>query len=306
MSFPQIVRLVLVGLAGLCAVLSLHAAPLKFVYPPPESTTDQRHLYYWQLLEAALEANRDKYGDFRLMPYPIAMSFQRAAAEVEIGKGRVNIVARATNLDLERRLRPIPLPLDKGLLGYRIFLATPETAELLKQVKTLDDLRALSIGQAVPWTDVPILQEAGFHLVLSEYYEPLFGMLASRRFDVFPRGVNEVQAEWEAQVKKFPNLVIDRQLVLAYPMPRYFFVPRTEEGERMAERIEDGLKRLVRSGQFDRMYSAYKREVLRGVELSGRRVFRLPNPQLSPLAPKDRVWWDDLEAELRPATGPKR
>lgn len=42
------------------------------------------------------------------------MTFQRAVLEVESGKGLVNIVFRATNLELESRLRPIRIPLDKG------------------------------------------------------------------------------------------------------------------------------------------------------------------------------------------------
>ena len=86
-----------------------------------------------------------------------------------------------------------------------------------------------------------------------------------------------------------------------YRMPRYFFVPRTEQGARMARRLEDGLRRMARSGEFDRRYRAYKRLVLTGVDLAGRRVFRLPNPQLSELAPTgEAFWWDDLAVELAP------
>ena len=34
------------------------------------------------------------------------------------------------------------------------------------------------------------------------------------------------------------------------------------------------------------------------LHLPGRTVFRLPNPELSPEAPTDKFWWDDLAAEL--------
>ena len=275
---------------------------MRFVYPPPEVKGDQRHLYYWELLAAALDSNRGKYGDYEVVPYDTPMNYARAVQELEAGdRGRVNIVARATSLELEERMRPIPLPLDKGLLGYRLFLIMPETQERLAQVRSLDDLRRFTIGQAIPWTDTKILQAGGFKLVLANDYEGLFKMLGARRFDLFSRGLNEIYGEWLAQRKNVPDMVIERNLVLHYPMPRYFFVPRTEQGARMAERIEDGLRRLAQSGEFERRYQAYKRSILADLNLAGRRVLRLHNPQLSPLAPtSDKFWWDDLAAELAP------
>ena len=39
--------------------------------------------------------------------------------------------------------------------------------------------------------------------------------------------------------------------------------------------------------------------MLKDIHLSGRTVFRLPNPELSPEAPlADKYWWDDLAAEV--------
>ena len=61
---------------------ALKAETMSFVYPPPEAAGDERHLYYWQLLDAALASNRDKYGDYATAAYSDPMTFQRAAAEV--------------------------------------------------------------------------------------------------------------------------------------------------------------------------------------------------------------------------------
>ncbi len=284
----------------LCSAV-LRAETMSFVYPPPEAAGDERHLYYWQLLDAALASNRDKYGDYSTAAYSVPMTFQRAVAEVASGKGRVNIVSRATNLDLEKRLRPIRIPLDKGLLGVRMFLVMPDTQLWLEQTRTLDELKRFSIGQSSSWTDVRILESAGFKLVLSDTYTPLFAMLGAGRFDLFARGAIEIAAEWRAYKDAVPGLMIEKYFLLQYPMPRYFFVPRTEEGERMAERIEDGLRRLRRSGEFERRYQNWKKLVFKDIQLAGRIVFRLPNPELSPETPlDDKYWWDDLAAELAP------
>ncbi|MBS1226971.1 MAG: hypothetical protein H6R17_248 [Proteobacteria bacterium] len=283
----------------LCVFGVARAAPMRFVYPPPEAVGDERHLYYWQLLDAALSSNRDKYGDYSATPFAVPMSFQRGVAEVESGGSRVNIISRATNRDLEKRLLPIRIPLDKGLLGARLFLIMPETQSRLDQVRTLADLRRFTIGQSSSWSDVAILQSAGFKLVQADAYLPLFSMLGARRFDLFSRGAIEIEAELASNQDKVPGLMIDRRLLLYYPMPRYFFVPRTADGERMAERIADGLLRLRRSGEFERRYQAWKKLVLKDLELSGRTLFRLPNPELSPETPlADKYWWDDLAAEV--------
>ncbi|MBS1210662.1 MAG: hypothetical protein H6R19_3060, partial [Proteobacteria bacterium] len=172
----------------------------------------------------------------------------------------------------------------------------------LDAVKSIEELKAFSIGQATPWTDVKILEANQFNVVIANNYEGLFQMLGMRRFDLFSRGVIEIHSEWTAHKDKVPGLAIEKHMMLAYPMPRYFFVPRTPAGEKMAERIEDGLLRLARSGEFERRYLAYKKLVLADINLSGRRVFRLSNPQLSDKAPPltDKFWWDDLSAELAP------
>lgn len=274
------------------------AASMDFVYPPPEAAGDERHLYYWQLLDAALATNSDQYGEFTTKPFESPMTFQRGVAEVESGSGRVNIISRATNLDLEKRLRPIRIPLDKGLLGFRLFLVMPETQARLDKVKTLAELKQFTIGQSASWTDVHILQAAGFKLVLADAYTPLFSMLGGRRFDLFARGAIEIESEWRANRESVPGMMIEKRFALYYPMPRYFFVPRTPEGERMAERIEDGLQRLRASGEFERRYQAWKKLVLGDLQLPGRTVIRLPNPELSPEAPTDKFWWDDLAADL--------
>ena len=299
LRLPALARLAVFALAlSGVFVPTARAASMDFIYPPPEAAGDERHLYYWQLLDAALASNRDKYGDYTARPFDSPMTFQRGIAEVESGNGRVNIVSRATNLDLEKRLRPIRIPLDKGLLGFRLFLVMPETQVRLEQVKTLDELRQFTIGQSASWGDVRILQGAGFKLVLADAYTPLFSMLGGRRFDLFARGAIEIEAEWRANRENVPGMLIEKRFALHYPMPRYFFVPRTPEGERMAERIEDGLQRLRVSGEFERRYQAWKKLVLGGLQLPGRTVFRLPNPELSPEAPSDKFWWDDLGAEL--------
>lgn len=281
---------------------------MRFIHAAPEIAGDQRAAYFWELLAAVLESNRHRYGDYEIVSYPIPMNYARTVAEMSPGgQGRVNVFVPATNPDLEKRLLPVRIPADKGLLGYRLFLIMPETQRRLENVRNVDDLRQFTIGQGVPWADSRILEANGFKLVLANDYAGLFRMLDARRFDLFSRGIDEIQREWQQQKANIPTLQIERKLILHYPMPRYYFVPRTPEGERMAERIEDGLQRLAKSGEFDRRYAVYKSAVLGDLDLGGRHILHIPNPLLTPAIPvSDKRWWDDLASELKQPAGRTR
>lgn len=275
------------------------AAPVELRYVPGQSHDDRRYTYYWELLDAALNANRPAFGAFRMTPLFETMSAARATSEVA-NDGMVNIIVRTADARLDKTLRPIRIPLDKGLTGYRLFLINRDDPPDLAQVRTPADLARFEIGQGRAWVDVEILRAAGLNVVEGEGYDTLFQMLKARRFRLFPRGINEIQRELDAQQPQFPALAIERRLILHYPLPRYFYVARNPEGERLALRIEDGLRRLIRSGEFERRYRDYKKEVLSHLELSGRRVLRIPNPSLSPETPLAQTeLWDDLAAELR-------
>jgi len=294
-------RLMMTTLAAATLPIAVAQAqvPMRFVHPPPESAGDERHRYYWDLLDAALAANRDRFGPYEVSAFNTPMTFPRAAAEVQSGRGHVNIVSRATNRDLEAQLRAIPIPLDKGLLGARLFLVTPATQTRLAKVQTLAQLQEFSFGLASSWTDVKVLRAAGFKVVLADDYNSLFSMLGAGRFDIFSRGVVEIVSELKANKEAQPSLQIEQRLMLQYPLPRYFFVSRSAEGERLAERITDGLQRLRASGEFERRYRAWKQLVLKDLDLAGRQVLRLTNSELSDAAPlADSYWWDDLAAEL--------
>ncbi|GAB3250872.1 hypothetical protein [Chitinimonas naiadis] len=274
------------------------AEPLQLSYLAGQNLADKRYEYYWGLMEAALKVNAAQYGPYSLVASSQAMSPARAVLEVESG-GQINIIARTTSPELEKQLRPIRIPLDKGLTGYRLFLIRSESQARLQDVTRLADLAPFRVGQGRGWVDVQILRDAGLQVVEGEVYTGLFQMLRAGRFDLFSRGVNEISEELATARQQHDDLAIEKHILLYYPLPRYFFVARTPEGERIANRIENGLRRLMQNGEFDRRYKAYKKLALSGLSLSGRQLIRLPNNTLSAETPLGNpVYWDDLAAEL--------
>lgn len=282
------------------------STPMAYVFPPPESATDKRMDYYWELLHAALEATTAKWGPYRMEPSSIVMNAERSQALLADSK-TISLLVRTTNKDREALMRPIFIPLDKGLTGYRLFLIEKPTQARLRNVRSLADLKPFSIGQGSRWIDTEILAHAGLTVVTGGGYESLFKMLQAGRFDLFSRGINEIGEELQAGRALDPNLAIEQNLMLYYPLPRYFFFARTEEGERLAKRVEAGLQLLMENGQFETLYQKFKRQMLSGLNLSGRRVFRLENPTLSDQTPLSRrEYWDTLSIELTPKKSGQR
>ena len=273
------------------------AEPMRYVYPPPEGGSDKRLAYYWELLDAALKVTSRKWGPYSLGTSPVLMNADRSQILLA-SESEITLIVRTTSAERERVLLPVRIPLDKGLTGYRLFLTQESLQEQLLGVRTLDDLKQYRIGQGAAWIDAQILRSAGLTVESGSSYEALFQMLALGRFELFSRGVNEISKEHQEYQEKYPSMVVEKSLMLYYPLPRYFFFARSPEGERYAQRVAEGLDMLRKNGEFDKRYRAFKREILQGLDLSGRRLFRIPNPTLSAETPlKDRALWDDLALE---------
>jgi hypothetical protein len=86
----------------------------------------------------------------------------------------------------------------------------------------------------------------------SPAYLPLFKMLAAKRFDYFPRGLYEV---WnEAKIHADLGLVIEKNIMLYYEAPFYFFV--NKNNPQLADRIERGLKIAITDGSFEELFAS--------------------------------------------------
>lgn len=275
-------RRCLLGAFALLALPGRAAEPLQVVVQGPESAGDNRNDYYWEVLQAALEKTRGQWGDYRLT---IGANMNGLRAVEELQQGNLNLVLRSTSLELERTFRPVRIPLDKGLRGYRVFLIRRQLQSRLDQVRTLDDLKRFSIGQHAAWNDVDVLEKNGFKVVKGGKYDGLFGMLANGRFDLFSRSVIEVGDELRSQQARYPDLVVERKLLLYYPLAPYLFVRRDAGGEQLAQRVEAGLHSMLKDGSFDKMFNVLKAPIEQEFNLAGRRLLRISNPLLSPETP---------------------
>lgn len=267
------------------------ASPWRFVHNAPETEGDQRYAYHWRVLRAALEVTRSKYGDYRLEPGP-PMSEKLQVVEMQRAHGGLNTLVLDATQTLEQALLPVKIPVDKGLLGYRVFLIQAEDQPRFADVRSLEQLRQLRFGQQREWSDVAVYQAAGLPVVTGSSYEGLFHMLMLRRFDAFGRGVSEVGGELAHWRKQYPQMAIESELLLYYPLPVYFWFARTDEGRLRAQRVEEGMLALIADGTLDRLFTEEYATTIQQLGLDSRRTLRIANPHLSSNHPFDNAaYW---------------
>ena len=284
------------SLAAALLLVAANALAQTVVIYPRSAATDSQYIYDYDLLRMALEKTRGGFGPFELKASAVPMNQARAAEEIVAGSGAVTIFARSTAPEHEERMLPIRIPIDKGLVSYRLFLVRGEDQPLFAAVRTLDDLRKFSVGSFTTWADTKILREAGFRVVTGDSYEGLFRMLVAGRFDFFSRSVDEAFREYEERKGDLPGMKVEDTILLYFPTTRYFFVQRSDAGLELAQRVETGLNAMIRDGSFEAYFRKNKGEAIARAGLAKRKLFRISNPYLSPETPLARreLWYDAI------------
>ena len=284
--------------AAAVIVLLVHSSQaadrvMRYVYHPPESSLDVRYLYHWEILRTALEKTKPKWGPYKMVPSEL-MSERRQAFELKNATGKLTVMYLSTTPDFEKNLIPIRIPVDRNLGGYCILLIRKSDRKRFDGIRSLDDLRRFRYGRGLGWVDVDILRASRFDVVTGSSYDGLFEMLVNKRFDVFLRAATEVCDEYDERKGELPDLQIEDSLILYYPLPMYFWFPRTDEGRRLAARAEEGMRAMLADGTYDAIFDKYQRHKIERLRLKERTIFRIDNPFVGPETPfqDKRLWFD--------------
>ncbi len=255
--------------------------------PSPTADEDAQDVLLWYrnydspairgLLELALNKTPE-YGPYHLVRSQ-EMNQGRALREMaRDNRKAVQVANVATTPDREDNMLAVQIPIDGGLLGYRVCVTTPQMLDRFEGVERLADVRERHIrfGQGRHWPDTRVLEANGLDVVTHTRFETLFEMLDSGRFECFARGVSEVV--YDLKLQKDPRFVVEPTLMFTYTMPSYFFVGSGDYP--LAVRIQLGLERSIADGSFVEYLNRYFTEPLEALNLTGRRVFHLGNPWL--------------------------
>lgn len=246
---------------------------------------DKRGLYPIQLLQLALQKSGNAY---QTKPSKRDMPQWRTLRHVELGLG-VDVIWTFTTPERETSLLPIRIPIDRGLLGWRLLLIKEAFNTQFANLNDQEQLKKLRAGQGHDWPDLPILQHNGYTVSPSASYEGLFHMLALNRIQYFPRAVTEIDIELAAR----PNmgLAVAPKWVFFYPAPLYFFVKKDQQ--ELAAAIDKGLRIAIRDGSMRQLFLQHFGTAIQHANLKSRQVIRLQNPLLTKETPinQAQLWF---------------
>ena len=272
----------------ICLLIAWHgfAAGAQFVrFPMRELDVDHRSDYALQLLELALS----KSGiDYRIQAAAFPMNQERQVRELDANR-TIDVAPIPMSPEREARLLPIRIPINKGVLGWRLGLIRKGDQPQFARIDTLNDLKHVRLAQGQEWPDTQILQANGVEVMTAPRYEGLFKMLEAKRFDYFPRSVMEI---WDEEETHAQTLEVEPRVALHYVYDAYFMVNR--KNAKLARDIREGLEKAIADGSFDKLFDQYYGERLRKAHLERRTIIELKNPLLTPGTPSNRpeLWYD--------------
>jgi hypothetical protein len=259
--------------------------PVRYPRSEPQGQGDQSEHYAVRLLRLALA-----YAGQPHVIEPTSYKMGQTRALVELQNGRaIDVLWTMSSRQRETELLPVRIPLDMGLIGWRLLLIRRSDAARFEAIRAPAGLKELVALQGHDWPDTDILRGNGYRVETGSDYAGLFKMLSSSRADYFPRSVFEVWNELDAF--HWDDLMVAPGLALHYPSTFYFFVRKANPA--LAETIQYGLERMMADGSYARVFNDYFGDVIRRSALPVRRIFELNNPLLpaeTPLARRE-LWF---------------
>ncbi|MGJ8691706.1 MAG: substrate-binding periplasmic protein [Thalassotalea sp.] len=240
--------------------------------------------YYMEILS---EAFKHAESSIRVIKkYPIKIPHHRAFTYLS-SFNDIDIVAGYATEARDEKYLAIPVPLLKGLNGWRLAVVHQDNINIFKNVDTFEQFTLFRAGQYHSWTDAIILQHNGVKIVPGSDYDGLFRMLDNKRFDYFPRSVLHARKETEiySSVNKL-KVVVEPNIVIRYPTASYFYV--NKKNERLAFDIKLGLEIMVKNGRLNELFNQYFGALVSQLKLEKRKIFHLNNHLLPKSVPLDR------------------
>lgn len=247
-------------------------------YLPPSLSAD-RQMYEYEVIKAALEATTQSHGPYKLSTWDGGdMNVLRTMREIARGEvvnvGTIPLSGELINAELAI----IPIPIMKGLLGYRAMIVRAKDVERLGAIEDIEKFRKLKLGQLDFWSDIAVYEANDFEVVRGASMEVLFSMLERERFDYIPLGVGEVEKIFASFQEKYPHLTILPSSYLYYPYPVYTFVCTCEPA--IKDRLQTGLGVISNNGVLEKLFSQQFGDALDKINARKSKIFRIENASI--------------------------
>lgn len=231
------------------------------------------------LVRAALDAV-DFQADFQDAP---TGNERRNVHQISSGATHVDmmpVTPRRLELVRQGKLRMIPIPLDRGILSYRLNILLEKQKDILANVYEPKDLHAFIMGQNEGWMDVEIYRAAG--IPTKEIRNWADGEFAKQMeagyISLFPLGLEETLTFFLPHFRKtYPQLTVDEHILIHYPWFRFVWVSPLADADELYDALVRGFNIIVQDGTFMTLWNRHRSEPDAKLFIS-RRIININNP----------------------------
>ncbi|MEF3697979.1 amino acid ABC transporter substrate-binding protein [Desulfolutivibrio sp.] len=175
----------------------------------------------------------------------------------------------------------IPVPLDRGMLGWRLNLLLHSQRDMLADVRSVEDLAKFTMGQGEGWMDVDLYEAVGIRTKQVRRWRDaeFVQQMKAGYFQLFPLGLEEALDYFLPHFQTIePDIVADPYILVKYPWFRFPAVSAVAEDARaLYEALQHGFDIMAQDGSFLEVFSHYKKLPPKSA-FSERTVIEIPNP----------------------------
>ncbi|MDZ7791494.1 MAG: transporter substrate-binding domain-containing protein [Xanthomonadales bacterium] len=242
------------------------------------SRTEARRVHEREVLQAALEATREEYGPWELDEHDEDYHGDRESrAFREYGHDLFVTTAGNRKLEDEEKIVIHEAIMD-GILGFRVLIIRAEDQDKFARIETEEQLKKLRVGVPETWSDAEIFRHNGYNVIERGTYDDMFERLHGNQYDFTALGANEVEGVFADRADEVEGLMMVDDLLVYYPFPLLFYV--NPDNPELADRIRKGMSAIAEDGTLDHILRRHNAELISGLRLNERTVFRLESPML--------------------------
>lgn len=195
--------------------------------------------YFHQLITDALLATEDM-GPFRIEQVNFNVAQKRSMRLLKL-PGVLDVMHTMKEKEWEQSLIRVPQPLLNGTLGTRALLVRAEDKDKFERI-SIEDLKKQIACQGTHWRDSDILEQNGFSVYRVVEFDTMLRMLSLKRCDYFPRGISEIDNDFDKFNGKYGELAKVTNTFFKYQAPVYFYLGN--HNFELASRLSEGFYRL--------------------------------------------------------------
>ena len=264
---------ILIFLCMVCSCLSAANVPVStdVITLRAPCFSDQRHKFYIQLLQSALDAIHQPSRISCVDDLPGRRMWKM------VDDGNLDLIWGMQAPSKDKHMVPIAVDLTDGLAGQRVLLIRPADQKVFDRITSVKSLRdsKLIAGFGEGWIDVSVWKNNDLPLYeFPNQFSLIYSMVAigNRGVDYLPRGANEIGADAQAH----QMLSVEKHLVFYYNRDMRFYL--SMRAARYQPILEYALKAAEASGLKRRIIDQTFGSEIKTLDLAHRRRIQLQGP----------------------------